>query len=168
MAKKTDIRQFEKLIKHFRKNFFSIEYYTKVAGKTKKLWDHHFFGSKVVKDVTGKTDWKEYSDEYGQFKTSGAFVGQADQFKGHRAPILTGKLQGDFKISGITKKGFSFGTVTEGGKVKSLNKQGSGRLISVKGAELPPNVLSMVNSATKGMIKDLLGISTKNIIDIGD
>ena len=166
MAKGT--KAFDKLYKHFRKNFFSIEYYTKVAGKTKKLWDHHFTGSKVVKDVTGKTDWKEYSAEYGQFKSSGAFTGQSDQFKKHRAPVLTGRLVNDFKIRGITKKGFSFGTVSEGGKVRNLNKQGSGRLISLKGAELPPNVMKMINSATKGMLKDLLGISTKNIIDIGD
>lgn len=81
-----------------------------------------------ARDINGDS-FKGYSQEYGEAKRGNMLPRQSSEFANSKAPVLTGDLINDWKmIQEPNKSGFSFGTVSHGGKVQNLAKLG--RVIS--------------------------------------
>jgi hypothetical protein len=160
MAKGT--KEFESVIRNFNKKFFDIKFWTMLAGSTKKTWDTHFFKKgRNVYDVK----FKPYSKEYGDAKKTGQLPRQSTQYANTYMPVLTGDLLNDFKIRSITGKGFSFGTISHGGKVLNLNRLG--RTISEKRQVLPKGIQKDIMKKINNMTSKLVKKGSTNIIKFG-
>ena len=98
------------------------KFFRELAPNVVNLYRKHTFDN--AKDIKGKK-FKKYSKEYGELKRAGNLPRQEEvQFKNTTAPVSSGDLYRDFKFIKATSSGFSFGTVTEGGKVEALKKMG--------------------------------------------
>ena len=86
--------------------------------------------------------YPQYSREYAIKKRSGTIKRQKASFKGSNAPVLSGDLFNDFKLRKTDDSGFTFGTTSWGGKVKSLEKLG--RVISSDKKALPDKVVDYI------------------------
>ena len=91
-------------------------------------------------------EFDDYSPKYGQRKRAGKFKRQSIQFKDRVSPVLTGDLFRDFKVIKIDGHSFSFGTVTQGGKVVGLNKMG--RELSTSSTPIPENIQEFIDKET--------------------
>ena len=92
-----------------------------------------------AKDVFGKP-FKPYTNkQYRDRKLANKYKRQASEFASSKAPVLTSDLLRDFKmIVQPNKRGFSFGTVAHGGKVKALEKLG--RVITTDRQAAPKDI----------------------------
>ena len=98
------------------------EFFLELGPNVVNLYREHTFDN--AKDINDKT-FKKYSKEYGELKRAGNLPRQEEvQFKNTTAPVSSGDLYRDFKFIKATSSGFSFGTVSEGGKVEALKKMG--------------------------------------------
>ena len=107
-------------------------------------------GGKNAKDVYGKS-YKQYTNLYSQRKKLGKIKRHEGRFKTSNAPVLTGDLYRDFQKRSVTNKGFSFGTISHGGKVKHLEKLG--RVITTRSKPLPDNIIKHLNNSAEKYIK---------------
>ena len=102
------------------------KFFRELAPNVVNLYRKHTFDK--AKDIKDKK-FKPYlnpqdPNSYGQRKRAGGLERQALQFKNTTAPVASGDLYRDFKLIKVKSSGFSFGTVTEGGKVEALKKIG--------------------------------------------
>ena len=99
-----------------------FKFFSTVGVEVVNRYRKHIFDE--GKDIDGKK-FKSYSDEYGSRKRAKKYKRQANAFANTTSPVLTGDLFRDFKLIGMPNdKGFSFGTVSHGGKVEALKKLG--------------------------------------------
>jgi len=99
-----------------------FKFFSTVGVEVVNRYRKHIFDE--GKDIDGKK-FKSYSDEYGSRKRGKKYKRQANAFANTTSPVLTGDLFRDFKLIGMPNdKGFSFGTVSHGGKVEALKKLG--------------------------------------------
>ena len=120
-------------------------------------------GGKGAKDVYGKP-YKQYKKKkgislYSQRKKAGKIKRQEDKFKGSNAPVATGDLYRDFQKRSVSNKGFSFGTVAHGGKVKHLEKLG--RVITTRSKPLPDPVVKHIDNSAEKYIKSKIKRNVK-------
>jgi hypothetical protein len=100
-------------------------------------------------DIDGNK-FKPYLKEYAEAKAANSFKRQATEFKDKVTPVLTGDLLRDWTMRKTTSKGFTFGTLSHGGKVKSLTKKG--RVITKPGKAIPDKCNSLLNMEAKSYI----------------
>ena len=99
-----------------------FKFFSTVGVEVVNRYRKHIFDES--KDIDGRK-FKSYSKEYGEMKRGKKFKFQANEFANTTSPVLTGDLYRDFKLIGMPNdKGFSFGTVSHGGKVEALKKLG--------------------------------------------
>ena len=112
------------------------------------MLDRNFFftiGPKIVacfrkkifmegKDIDGNS-FPAYSPMYAIAKASNKFKRQASEFKNKNTPVLTGDLMRDWTMRKQSSSGFTFGTMSHGGKVKSL--EAKGRVITKSDKPIP-------------------------------
>ena len=98
------------------------------------------------KDINGNK-FKEYSKEYAEAKSANTFKRQATEFKNRVTPVLTGDLMRDWTMRKTTSRGFTFGTMSHGGKVESLAKKG--RVITKKSKPIPDKCSKLLNREAK-------------------
>ena len=114
-------------------------FFRKLAPNVVNMYRIHTFEKGL--DVNSKK-FKKYSPEYARRKRSGKIKKQAEEFKDIVSPVLTGDLFRDFKVRKIGNNGFSFGTVTQGGKVVGLNKMG--RKLSTSSTPIPEDIQEFI------------------------
>lgn len=107
-------------------------------------------GGKSAKDVYGKP-YKQYTNVYSKRKSLGKIKRQEGKFKGSNAPVATGDLYRDFQKRSLNNKGFSFGTVSHGSKVKHLENMG--RVITTKSKPLPNPLIKHIDNSAEKYIK---------------
>ena len=115
-------------------------------------------GGKGAKDVFGKS-YKQYTNSYSQRKKAGKINGFDAKFKNSNAPVVTGALYEDFQKRSVSNKGFSFGTVAHGGKVKHLEKLG--RVITTRSKPLPDPVVKHIDNSAEKYIKSKIKRNVK-------
>ena len=104
-----------------------FKFFSTVGVEVVNRYRKHIFDE--GKDIDG-IKFKPYLNEqepnsYGKRKRAKKFKRQANAFANTTSPVLTGDLYRDFKLIGMPNdKGFSFGTVSHGGKVEALKKLG--------------------------------------------
>ena len=115
------------------------KFFRELASNVVNMYRNHTFDKGL--DVKGKK-FKSYSKEYGESKRAKKFKRQANEFANKTSPVLTGDLFRDFKLKRIKGDGFSFGTVSHGGKVIGLGKLG--RDISTSKTPIPSNIAKFI------------------------
>ena len=115
------------------------KFFRELAQNVVNMYRNHIFDKGL--DVKGKK-FKSYSKEYGESKRAKKFKRQANEFANKTSPVLTGDLFRDFKLKRIKGDGFSFGTVSHGGKVIGLGKLG--RDISTSKTPIPSNIAKFI------------------------
>ena len=118
-------------------------FFRKLAPNVVNMYRIHTFEKGL--DVNSQ-EFDDYSPKYGQRKRAGKFKRQSIQFKDRVSPVLTGDLFRDFKVIKIDGHSFSFGTVTQGGKVVGLNKMG--RELSTSSTPIPENIQEFIDKET--------------------
>ena len=112
-------------------------------------------GGKKARDIDGNS-FDKYSTEYEESKKTGKLKRQATKFKDSNAPVLTSDLLRAFKAFKSYKTGFSFGAITQQGKVKSLAQRG--RVLYKETKPLPDECS---NFLMKELDKDVKGAFKK-------
>ena len=98
------------------------KFFRELAPNVVNMYRKHTFDK--AKDIND-TKFKKYSKKYGELKRARKLPRQEEvQFSQTTAPVASGDLYRDFKLIKVKSSGFSFGTVTEGGKVEALKKMG--------------------------------------------
>ena len=115
-------------------------FFRKLAPNVVNMYRIHTFEKGL--DVNSQ-EFDDYSPKYGQRKRAGKFKRQSIQFKDIVSPVLTGDLFRDFKVRKVKSDSFSFGTVTQGGKVVGLNKMG--RELSTSSTPIPENIQEFID-----------------------
>ena len=138
------------------KKFFKIG-----ANVVAKFREHTF--TKAL-DIDGNK-FKGYSPEYGAAKRGNKLKRQATEFANSTAPVLSSDLLRDWKLRKVTNKGFSFGTVAFGDRVKHLAKRG--RVISKESKALPDKVEKFLMREADKYVKRKLGKTKGGTFNIG-
>ena len=115
-------------------------FFRKLAPNVVNMYRKHTFEKGL--DVDGNK-FKDYTPEYARRKRSGSIKRQSSQFKDRVTPVLTGDLFRDFKVIKVKSDSFSFGTVTQGGKVVGLNKMG--RKLSTSSTPIPEDIQEFID-----------------------
>ena len=105
------------------------------------------------KDIDGN-NFKPYLKEYAEAKSENTFKRQATEFKDKVTPVLTGDLMRDWTMRKTTSRGFTFGTLSHGGKVESLAKKG--RVITKKSKAIPDKCNTLLNREANAYVKKKL------------
>ena len=116
------------------------KFFRELSSNVVNMYRKHTFEKGL--DVNSKK-FKRYTPEYARRKRSGKLKRQSSQFKDRVTPVLTGDLFRDFKVRKIGNNGFSFGTVTQGGKVVGLNKMG--RKLSTSSTPIPEDIQEFID-----------------------
>ena len=138
------------------------KFWESVGIDTVACYRRHIFdpdgGGKGATDIEGKA-YKKYSSDYSRAKKSGKMFRQASAFKDSTAPVLSGDLAlsiKGFMAFGSHSTGFGFGSVTQKGKVKQLEKMG--RVIYTDRKPLPDKCAEFLMDE---MTKDVKGAFKK-------
>ena len=115
-------------------------------------------------DIKGKK-FKSYSTDYGISKRSGKLHRQATEFANSTAPVLTSDLLRDWTMRKTGSTGFTFGTLTQGGKVISLAKLG--RVISTEKKPIPDKIAKYIMDQANKYAKRELGKIKGRTFNIG-
>ena len=116
------------------------KFFRELAQNVVNMYRNHIFDKGL--DYKGKK-FKKYSTEYTKAKRTGTLFRQDSNYKNKTSPVLTGDLLRDFKVIGNPNSdGFSFGTVSHGGKVIGLGKLG--RDISTSKTPIPSNIAKFI------------------------
>ena len=116
------------------------KFFRELSSNVVNMYRKHTFEKGL--DVNSKK-FKRYTPEYSKAKKSGKLKRQSKKFKNKVTPVLTGDLFRDFKVIRVKSTGFSFGTVTQGGKVVGLNKMG--RELSTSSTPIPENIQEFID-----------------------
>ena len=114
-------------------------FFRQLAPNVVNMYRKHTFEKGL--DVDGNK-FKDYTPEYARRKRSGNIKLQSSQFKDRVTPVLTRQLFRDFKVIKVKSDSFSFGTVTQGGKVVGLNKMG--RELSTSSTPIPEDIQEFI------------------------
>ena len=128
------------------------KFFRELAPNVVNLYREHTFDN--AKDIKGRK-FKKYSKEYGELKRAGGLDRQSLQFKNTTAPVSSGDLYRDFKLKKIKSTGFSFGTVTEGGKVEALKKMG--RVMYTSKDPVPKHIEKFIDTEVEEYADKQLG-----------
>ena len=136
------------------------KFFLELGPNVVNLYREHTFDN--AKDINDKT-FKKYSKEYGELKRARKLPKQEEvQFSQTTAPVVTGDLYRDFKFIKATSSGFSFGTVTEGGKVEALKKMG--RVMYTSKDPVPKHIEEFIDTEVEEYADKQLGkIKLKDI-----
>jgi len=115
-------------------------FFRELSSNVVNMYRKHTFEKGL--DVNSKK-FKDYTPEYARRKRSGSIKRQSSQFKDRVTPVLTGDLFRDFKVIKVKSDSFSFGTVTQGGKVVGLNKMG--RKLSTSSTPIPEDIQEFID-----------------------
>ena len=115
-----------------------------IARYREAIFDLDGKGAKA-RDVLGKR-YKPYTTQYNKAKKKGTLYRQMTTQRNSNAPVLTGDLAESFQFMKFLKNGFAFGTTTEGGKVKVLEKE---RPITTKTKAIPDVVSDYTEKQAK-------------------
>ena len=137
-------------------------FFLKVGPNTRDRYRKHIF--KDAKDVYD-APFKGYSNEYGERKRANKFKGQASQYAGTTAPVLTSALLLDYSLIKTSSGGFQIGWIKEGAKVEGLKRMG--RVLTSKSKPLPNGVIKYLSNEAHGYIKKRLGKSKTTTHRIG-
>ena len=130
------------------------KFFRELAPNVVNMYRKHTFDK--AKDIND-TKFKKYSKKYGELKR------QSTAFAKTTAPVASGDLYRDFKLIKVKSSGFSFGTVTEGGKVEALKKMG--RVMYTSKDPVPSHIDDFVEKeAAEYADKQLGKIKMKDII----
>ena len=124
------------------------KFFRELAPNVVNLYRNHTFED--GKDVNSKK-FKRYTPEYSKAKKSGKLKRQSKKFKNKVTPVLTGDLFRDFKVIRVKSTGFSFGTVTQGGKVVALNKMG--RKLTTSSTPIPKKIGKFIDKEANSYVK---------------
>ena len=130
------------------------KFFLKVGPNVRDRYRKHIFQD--AKDVYGKP-FDEYSTKYGERKRANKFKRQASQYAGSTAPVLTSDLLRDYSLIKTLRGGFQIGWVSQGFKVKSLEKQG--RVLTAPDQPLPKDEIKFLDREANKYIKKGLGKS---------
>lgn len=125
------------------KKFFQKIGANVVARYRKLIFDNKNAG-KGARDVYGNEypPFNEYSKKYREDKKSGTLNRAKSTYKDSNAPLLTGDLFNSFQMIKVKDNGFTFGTPTQGGKVRNLRKLG--RVISADDQPIPKELVEYI------------------------
>ena len=136
------------------------KFFLELAPNVVNLYRKHTFDK--AKDIKDKK-FKKYSKEYGELKRAGKLKRQSTAFAKTTAPVASGDLYRDFKVIKVKSTGFSFGTVSEGGKVEALKKMG--RVMYTSKDPVPRHIDDFVEKEVAEYADKQLGkIKMKDII----
>lgn len=132
-------------------------FFKKIAAEVVMKYRKYIFdpagGGKGAKQVDGKS-YGQYTSQYNKAKKTGKIKRSASKFSQSNAPVLSGDLLKDFQGFKLTSGGFTFGTPTQGAKVKQLAKLD--RVISSESKPIPKTVEKFIlNEADKYVKKEL-------------
>ena len=130
----------------FKKTFFK-----RLADKVVPMFRKHTFMDAL--DINDKK-FKQYSTGYGKAKRTGGLKRQASEFKNTTAPVLTSDLLRDWKLQGTSSTGFFFGTATQGGKIKNLERLG--RVISTDKNPVPKKISKFIMKEAERYVQSRL------------
>jgi len=130
------------------------KFFLKVGPNVRDRYRKHIF--KDAKDVYGKP-FDKYSTKYGERKRANKFKGQATEYADSLAPVLTSALLTDYSLIKTSRGGFQIGWVSQGFKVKSLEKKG--RVLTAPDQPLPKDEIKFLDREANKYIKKGLGKS---------
>ena len=129
------------------------KFFRELAPNVVNMYRKHTFDK--AKDIND-TKFKKYSKKYGELKRARKLPRQEEvQFSQTTAPVASGDLYRDFKLIKVKSSGFSFGTVTEGGKVEALKKMG--RVIATAGHPIPRHIVKFIDTEVEFYVDKQLG-----------
>ena len=133
------------------------KFFRKIAAEVVKEYRKYIFdpagGGSKAKQVDGKS-YGQYTSQYNKAKKSKKIKRISSKFSQSNAPVLSGDLLKDFQGFKLTSGGFTFGTPTQGGKVKNLSKLG--RVISSEMKPLPDKLEKYILKQADKYVKSKL------------
>tara|TARA_Y100000592_G_C5430806_1_gene298277 strand:+ start:646 stop:1089 length:444 start_codon:yes stop_codon:yes gene_type:complete len=130
---------------------FDLNFYIKLSKDVVPMFRKHTFMDAL--DINDKK-FKQYSTGYGKAKRTGGLRRQASEFKNTTAPVLTSDLLRDWKLQGTSSTGFFFGTATQGGKIKNLERLG--RVISTDKNPVPKKISKFIMKEAERYVQSRL------------
>ena len=130
------------------------KFFLKVGPNVRDRYRKHIFQD--AKDVYDKP-FDKYSTKYGERKRANKFKRQSSQYAGSTAPVLTSDLLRDYSLIKTSRGGFQIGWVSQGFKVKSLEKKG--RVLTAPDQPLPKDEIKFLDREANKYIKKGLGKS---------
>jgi len=138
------------------------KFFLKVGPNVRDRYRKHIFQD--AKDVYDKP-FDKYSTKYGERKRANKFKRQSSQYAGSTAPVLTSDLLRDYSLIKTSRGGFQIGWVSQGFKVKSLEKKG--RVLTAPDQPLPKDEIKFLDREANKYIKKGLGKSKTTRHKIG-
>ena len=140
-----------------RQKVLDKKFFLKIGMNVVARYREHIFspktGGRGARDIDGD-HYPDYADG-GKLKRTGKGRRQSAKFKNSKAPVFSGDLMRDFQLRNTKANGFTFGTISEGGKVKSLRKKD--RVISKASKALPDSVENYIIEEAEKYTKKTLG-----------